>query len=253
MSKPLLKDINKQLGLMGLNEQSIGGLSDMLKMLNIFNPETKQDTTTKPEEKVETPKVKQPVGQSDFDKIVQDVIDNLEGGYYHPDMTKDGRLKSKGGMGNSGETMFGMDRKHGTGFAQSSAGQEFWGLIDKAGASKNWAYNYRGGNLESKLKPLVTKMIQPVYDSLSKRYLSDEARKIVQSDPKLTFNFAYATWNGPGWFQKFAKKVNKAVEDGITDPKELAKVAIDARLQSGNSLIAQGGRKVSKVMDSQYA
>jgi len=83
--------------------------------------------------------------------------------------------------------------------------------------------------------------------------LSDEARKIVQSDTKITFNFAYATWNGPGWFQKFAKKVNKAVEDGITDPKELAKVAIDARLQSGNSLIAQGGRKVSKVMDSQYA
>lgn len=253
MSKPLLKDINKQLSLMGLNEQSIGGLVDMLQMLNVIGPLKSDDKSSSPDVK-EKPQVnKQPVGQTDFDKIVQDVIDNLEGGYYHPNMTKDGRLKSKGGMGNSGETMFGMDRKHGKGFAQSSAGREFWGLIDKAGASENWDYNYRGGSLENRLKPLVTKMIQPVYDSLSKQYLSDEARKIVQSDPKLTFNFAYATWNGPGWFQKFAKKINQAVEDGITDPEELAKVAIDARLQSGNSLIAQGGRKVSKVMNSQYA
>jgi hypothetical protein len=39
----------------------------------------------------------------------------------------------------------------------------------------------------------------------------------------------------------------------VTDPEELAKVAIDARLNSGNSIIAQGGKKVSKVMDTQYA
>jgi hypothetical protein len=156
-------------------------------------------------------------------------------------------------MGDSGETMFGMDRKYGKDFAKSAAGVEFWGIIDDADAKNKWKWNYKGGNLEPRLKELVSKMIKPVFDSLSNRYLSKEAQQIVKNNPKLTFNFAYATWNGPGWFQKFAKKVNDAVKDGVTDPEELAKVAIDARLNSGNSIIAQGGKKVSKVMDTQYA
>lgn len=188
-----------------------------------------------------------------FNTIIEDVINNLEGGYYHPDMVKDGRLKSSHNMGDSGETMFGMDRKYGKDFAKSAAGVEFWGIIDDADAKNKWKWNYKGGNLEPRLKELVSKMIKPVFDSLSTRYLSKEAQQIVKNNPKLTFNFAYATWNGPGWFQKFAKKVNDAVKDGVTDPEELAKVAIDARLNSGNSIIAQGGKKVSKVMDTQYA
>lgn len=252
MSKPLLKDINKQLSLMGLNEQSIGGLVDMLQMLNVIGPSKSDDKSSTPDGNKKPQTNKQSVGQTNFDKIVQDVIDNLEGGYYHPDMLRDGRLKGSG-MGNSGETMFGMDRKHGKDFAKTPAGVEFWGLIDDADARNKWKWNYKGGSLESRLKKLVTDMIKPVYESLSKRYLSKEAQDIVKNNPKLTFNFAYATWNGPGWFQKFAKKVNDAVEDGVTDPEELSKVAIDARLNSGNSIIAQGGRKVSKVMDSQYA
>jgi hypothetical protein len=38
---------------------------------------------------------------------------------------------------------------------------------------------------------------------------------------KLLFNFAYASWNGPGYFKKFAKKVNDSVSMGITNPEEL--------------------------------
>ena len=95
----------------------------------------------------------------DFNTIVEDVINNLEGGYYHPDMVKDGRLKSSNTMGDSGETMFGMDRKYGKDFAKSAAGVEFWGIIDDADAKNKWKWNYKGGNLEPRLKELVSKMI----------------------------------------------------------------------------------------------
>jgi hypothetical protein len=91
-------------------------------------------------------------------------------------------------------------------------------------------------------------MIKPEYDSLSSKYLSSEAREIVKKSPDLTFNFIYATWNGSGWFQTFAKKINDAVSKGITNPSELTKIAIDARIKSGNSVIAQTGKKMSDLM-----
>lgn len=242
------QDSNKALDLFVKNLMQAN--KDANPTLSFDDVEDEKKTTTDVEDKKKTT-TKKSTTPSDFDKIVEDVINNLEGGYYHPDMLSDGRLKGSG-MGDSGETMFGMDRKHGKDFAKTPAGVEFWGLIDDADARNNWKWNYKGGSLEPRLKKLVADMIKPVYDSLSKRYLSKEAQELVKNNPKLTFNFAYATWNGPGWFQKFAKKVNEAVKDGVTDPEELAKVAIDARLTSGNSIIAQGGRKVSKVMDTQY-
>lgn len=120
-------------------------------------------------------KTTQPTVPSDFDKIVEDVINNLEGGYYHPDMLSDGRLKGST-MGDSGETMFGMDRKHGKDFPKTPPGVEFWGLIDDGDGRNKWKWNYKGGNLEPRLKKLVADMIKPVYDSLSKKYLSKELK-----------------------------------------------------------------------------
>jgi hypothetical protein len=77
--------------------------------------------------------------------------------------------------------------------------------------------------------------------------MSEDARKILMSDVGLTFNFAYAVWNGPGWFQKFAKPINDAVASGTTDPKQLLQIALERRTGSGNSLIAQGGLKVASI------
>lgn len=51
MSKPLLNDINKQLKLMGLNEQSLGGLSNLLNVLGVFgNKSEKTDDETSDED-----------------------------------------------------------------------------------------------------------------------------------------------------------------------------------------------------------
>jgi hypothetical protein len=189
-----------------------------------------------------------------FKKVVSLVIDNLEGGYYHPNMLADGRVKDQR-YANSGETMFGIDRLRGGSINTSAAGQQFWNIIDSINAKNTWKWNYKGGELAAKLKLLVGEMMLPLYNSLSKSYLTPEAQKLVESDDRLIFNFAYAAWNGPGWFKKFATDMNKAVGEGIKNPDELVKVAIKSRTAEGlkpgsapNSLIAQGGAKIEKLM-----
>lgn len=180
---------------------------------------------------------------SNFEEQINKIVDNFEGGYYNPSTMR------TSGMGNSGETMMGMDRKHGVDFVKTPAGQEFWKLIDDANAKENWKYNYKGGPLENKLRNLVSQMIKPVYENLLKKYLSTEAQEIVNKNPDLAFHFIYATFNGSGWFQKFAKKINDAVKNGMTDPSELTKIAMDSRKNSGNSLIAKSGSKMSQILN----
>jgi len=195
------------------------------------------------------------VAATDFEKMANIVIDNLEGGYYHPDMLADGRIKDSR-YGASGETMMGMDRKTGGWETQGPDAREFWRLIDEAGARTNWKYGYMGGPLESKLRELVPKMMKPLFQRYMGSYMSEPARAIVMSDPGLTFNFVYAVWNGPGWFQRFARVINEKVASGITDPKELLNIAVETRKnwsssnKASNSLIAQGGRKIEKIVSS---
>jgi hypothetical protein len=188
----------------------------------------------------------------DFDGIVAKVIDNLEGGYYHPDMLKDGRVKDDR-YGNSGETMMGIDRKAGGAINTTAEGIKFWNLIDSVNARSEWKWGYRGGQLETQLRELAGKMIKRYYDTYATKYLSGPALAIVNENPKLLFNFVYSVWNGPGWFDKFAETVNDAVRRGVTDPEELAKLAINRRANSGNSLISQGGKKIAKLLDVQVA
>lgn len=188
------------------------------------------------------PKIITPSGSVDFKQITRNVINNLEGGYYNP------KWHSSKGMGRSGETMFGIDRRHGGDYNTSPAGIKFWSIIDKNKNPQTWKYNYRGGSLEGELTDLVVDIIQPFYNEFKDRFLSPVAKKIVESDPKLTYHFAYAVWNGPGWFKKFAKVINRAVENGETNPDILSKKAIRSRVDSGNDLIAKSGRKIDDVL-----
>jgi len=188
------------------------------------------------------PKIITPSGSVDFRQITRSVINNLEGGYYNP------KWHNTKGMGRSGETMFGIDRRHGGDYNTSPAGIKFWGIIDKNKSQQVWKYNYRGGQLEGELTDLVVDIIQPFYNEFKNRYLSPTAKKLVDSDSRLTFHFAYAVWNGPGWFRKFAKVINKSVENGELNTDVLSKKAIRSRVDSGNSLIAKSGRKIDDVL-----
>ena len=252
MDKRLLEEISRQKELMMVNEELaqtvFGGLKDAMGQAifksfmdaAIGDDENSDNETSDIESNSDSSSTD--TGQpTNFEKEVNKVINNLEGGYYHPDM-------NKSDMGKSGETMMGMDRKHGVGFTQTSAGKEFWKLIDDSNARKNWKWNYMGGPLEGRLRKLVVRMIQPEYEKLSNRYLNEDARKLVNKSPNLMFHFIYATWNGSGWFQKFAKKINEAVDKGVTKISDLESIAMKSRKESGNSIIASGGQKISKLL-----
>jgi hypothetical protein len=188
----------------------------------------------------------------EFDRMVNIIIEKLEGGYYHPDMLKDGRVKD-GRFGASGETLFGMDRKTGEWERKYPQGVEFFAILDSVDARNKWPHYYMGGSYRPKLQQLATQIIKSEYIKYSKAYLSPESQSIISSDPKLTFNFIYATYNGPGWFQKFASYINNLVSSGTTDTEELNARLIERRKNSSNSLIAQGGRKIEKFINSSIA
>jgi hypothetical protein len=190
------------------------------------------------------------VDKTTFGGIVQKVIDTLEGGYYNPAWHSVGDAR----YSTSGETMFGIDRKQGGTINTSAEGKEFWGIIDKNKTKAVWKWNYKGGDSATKLKQLAGAMVYPKFITYSKTWLSPGATAIVEKDPRLIFHFAYATWNGPGWFKKFAEDMNKAVASGTKSPDKLAKIAIDSRTKEGlkkgskpDSLVVQGGNKIAKL------
>lgn len=183
-----------------------------------------------------------------FKNITQFVIDNLEGGYYHPNMLKDGRVTDQR-YKNSGETMFGIDRVAGGSINKTPAGIKFWSIIDNANAKNLWKWNYKGGSLAPQLKELVAEIMFPVYNNYAKNYFSNQSKSIVESDNRLLFNFIYASWNGPAWFKMFAEKINTAIASGINNTDKLTEIAINTRKNSTNSLIKQGGNIIEKIID----
>ena len=152
----------------------IFGFGKMDDFENIFSDYSKDELSKK-------------VGSSlSFDDIVKEVIDTLEGGYYHPDMLKDGRVKDSR-YGNSGETMMGIDRQAGGTINKTSAGIKFWNLIDTANARTKWNWNYRGGHLEDQLTSLAGEMIKVRFNEYGNKYLTKEALEIVLTNKKLLF------------------------------------------------------------------
>ena len=183
---------------------------------------------------------------SKWDKITKKVIDEFEGGYWNP---KCGHTTK--GMGISTETMFGLDRKNGN-IESTPEGKEFFRIIDnektKLGMTnfcKTWKWLYRGGHLEDKLKTLAAKIMKHQYDNNSKNYFSPELRKRVEANDRLLMHFSYASWNGPGYFKKFAKSLEDGIKLGKSD-EELIKQAISNR--KSTNLYNQD--KVASVMTS---
>ena len=175
-------------------------------------------------------------------KVTKKVIDKLEGGYWNGSTPNNNNTSKmgicsnhpQGSMGASTETMFGLDRYNGS-IEKTADGKEFFRIIDsqkkELGMDKfcrRWKWLYRGGNLEDRLKTLAAKIMKNSYDRNANNYFSPELRKRVENNDRLLMHFSYASWNGPGFFQKFANSLNKAVKEGKSD-KELLKQAIADR------------------------
>jgi hypothetical protein len=82
----------------------------------------------------------------------------------------------------------------------------------------------------------------------NKKYLSAEALEEVESNKRLLFHFAYACWNGSGYFQDFAEDINQAVDDGLIGD-ELVDVAIESRNREfGSGALANNNQKVVDII-----
>ena len=106
---------------------------------------------------------------SKWNDVTKKVIDNFEGGYWNYWECKNHPWHSM--YSKSGETLFGLDRKAGEIEKLGPDGKEFFRIIDdekkKLGMSNfcsKWTYDYRGGELEEKLKDLASKIMYNEYE-----------------------------------------------------------------------------------------
>jgi hypothetical protein len=193
-----------------------------------------------------------------FMVVTTRVIRELEGGYYHPIMQQK-NPKGFSIMGDSGETLFGIDRRAGArATTDPPPARQFWAAIDAAGAKTKWPHMHIPPNpLRDKLIYLAAAIMEPEYNRMLNNCIKDQnLRNLINSYDKLLFNFVYASWNGGGWFQGWARVISAAYKGGMTNPEQLTRLFVAKRINntgilgkkqiSNNFLIAQGGRKIAK-------
>jgi len=217
-----------------------------------------------------------------FEYISNLIIDNLEGGYYHPDFYINGAATANGGRisasafvkadyGRSGETLFGLDRHAGwdswyKSKRKTSSPQEnlkyiygnvyqfidddakkFWTTLDNLDARHKWPYGYLGGNQRTMLKDLCIKMMYRYFLNNVWIKLNDEGKKLVIEDNKLAFNYIYSAWNGIGFSNYYTKIFNTQLQNGIKDSGTINQKILDARASSKSGLIRDSAKKIKKV------
>jgi hypothetical protein len=185
---------------------------------------------------------------SSFIDITKKVIDKFEGGYWHGPTVKNISTSKLGicsnhpsnGMGVSTETMFGLDRYNG-GIESTSDGEKFFKIIDDekrelgmTNFCKKWRWLYRGGDKEEELKTLAAKIMKNYFDSNMVNFVKDKKLKNkILNNKALLLHMSYASWNGPGFFQKFANSLQKGLNEGFSDNK-LIDLAIKDRRNYAN-------------------
>jgi hypothetical protein len=176
-----------------------------------------------------------------FSSLTNIVIDNFEGGYYHPNMKARFSQKAQQIFGDSGETMFGLDRKHGSQLAGYEGWKEFWAILDKEGAAAKWKHKYIPGDpLKTELRTLTSKIMYQWFNKLGSLYLTADSLQAIENDDRLVIHFSYASWNGQGWFQRYANALNAAIRK-FTDKETIFLETIKARTNSSNEVIRQQG------------
>lgn len=193
------------------------------------------------------------ISKDKFISLTGLVIDGLEGGYYHPSMKSRFNAKSQALLGDSGETLFGIDRKHGIQLAKYPEWAIFWAEVD--GAKKvnpaDFGYNKRGGASEAKLKALAASIMYQWFSYLAKKYLKSEALKYISEDDRLLLHFSYSSWNGEGWFKRYANALTSAIKKYPNDKEQVFQEAYKARSKSSNPVIRQQGTNMWAIFKKQ--
>lgn len=189
------------------------------------------------------------------EELVYLIIDNIEGGYYHP-LMKD-NLRNGDRLGDSGETMFGIDRKNGAPLfvTGTPAAIQFWQIVDDNFGEHHADVAYYNDKADgrkktpatvgARLRLLTAAMIIDAYEK-NADYLSPGAREIVFNNPRLTLQFLYATYNGSGNFKLFADVMNAAYANGERSAQAFWNLIQDARRRKGG-LFAEGADKLENI------
>jgi len=187
-------------------------------------------------------------GNANFREITKKVIANFEGGYWNP------ICHGRKGMGKSTETMFGLDRYNGN-IESTEDGRKFFKIIDDekralgakssgSGSStkwenmdnfcKKWTYNYKGDSkTKQPLMDLATTIMEGRFNSYMSSFVKDpKVKEKIMNNKNLLTHMSYATWNGIGFFKKFAKRLEDKIKQGASD-KELVDTAIQSRAETG--------------------
>lgn len=159
------------------------------------------------------------------------IISYLEGGYYHPNMKS--KLKNGNRMGNSGETMFGLDRVNGTP-SVSTFWNPFWELIDKWYADKHADITYYNDKADGKngipsdvgneLRKLATQEMTRRFEYYIKNqqfkpegqqaseYLSESEKNYIYTHPSILLNMYYAAWGGSERFKQLESALHEVLQ-----------------------------------------
>lgn len=172
-------------------------------------------------------------------KFTNIVIDNFEGGYYHPQMKQ--YLKGGENMLNSGETMFGIDFVAGGSLGQTQFAKEVHDFFapyvaqvtDNASAVRIYNDKANGKKVAPKeygdrWRPMVAQMMLDLFKQYFS-YLSPGAQQIVLNDNALMLQFWYAVWNGKTRFKKFADIMNAAYNGGERNPQTINILILNER------------------------
>ena len=195
--------------------------------------------------------------------VTKKIIDKFEGGYWNNDKTQPAdkicaNHPYSDMFKNSGETMFGLDRRAGAIETIKPEGVEFFKIIDddkkKLGMAefcKKWTWNYRGGDKEEVLKNLAAKIMFKQYTNNMANFVKDpETKRRIENNKGLLLHMSYACWNGPGFFKGFAQKLQDGVKSGMSD-RELIKVAKDSRTARLGGAWAKGTIAVNAEVDKE--
>ena len=124
------------------------------------------------------------------------------------------------------------DEKRAAGATSSGEGKDMkW--TNMGNFCKKWKWLYRGGDKKEKLENLATEIMGGYFNKNMDKYIKDpKTKEKIRGNKALLTHMSYASWNGPGFFKKFGRKLESAVKDGKSD-KELVDVAIQSRLDTG--------------------
>jgi hypothetical protein len=189
------------------------------------------------------------ISQDKFVELTGVVIDNFEGGYYHPDMKKNFKPSDQKKFGDSGETMYGLDRKHGAALAKYDEWNVFWETVDllKAKYPNEWKYNAKNMEGAASLKTYAAKIMFKWFSYLAGKYILISSMDEIANDDRLVIHFSYASWNGEGWFERYAKALNAAIKLYEGNKEAIFTTAIKARTESSNKVIAQQGANMMSL------